>query len=319
MSVEPNDVIANASDSGVSSSETRSTVINARIDPKEDIDLYKFQADEGLEITLDVDSSDELFSGFDPILRLFDSKGNELSVSDDDSAPGEEDLTLDPYIAFNSDFTGDYYVGVGSVPESDPDSESPEDINDSDLSGGSIGNYNLEISLVDVIEGTEREDTLLGDSRNNLIKGLGGNDVLVGVKQNDNLIGGDGKDSLFGSNGDDTLIGNSGSDALVGGSGADVLQGDGGNDVLSGGEGEDIFILDKTNQGSDIVSDFEDGSDKISLQNVPSFSSLTIEHADHGFGTSISESGNTIATVTGVEPSIFSEDDFDNSILSIAE
>lgn len=91
---------------------------------------------------------------------------------------------------------------------------------------------------------------MLGGNMNDLLSGLGGNDYLFGFA---------GDDRLYGDEGDDTLIGGFG------------------NDILTGGAGKDAFRFDLVFHANnvDYITDFESGSDRISLaQSV--FSALSI-------------------------------------------
>ncbi|OYU34173.1 M10 family metallopeptidase C-terminal domain-containing protein [Novosphingobium sp. PASSN1] len=72
-------------------------------------------------------------------------------------------------------------------------------------------------------------------------------------------------DVLFGGKGADTLSGGTRDDELNGGAGNDVLVGGTGNDLLRGGLGRDTFIYDDRRFGSDTISDFAIGKDKIDL------------------------------------------------------
>ena len=78
----------------------------------------------------------------------------------------------------------------------------------------------------------------------------------------ENATGAEGDDTLVGNEADNVLLGNGGADTLSGGAGADTLDGGTGNDQLSGGVGADVFMID----GDDVVSDFEDGVDKIAFE-----------------------------------------------------
>jgi hypothetical protein len=107
------------------------------------------------------------------------------------------------------------------------------------------------LGVMNVIYGTEGDDTLYGTALNDAILGLGGNDLLIGLDGNDVLIGGPGadileggvgNDILDGGEGDDVLFGGRGDDLLCGGSGNDSLEGEAGNDELDGGEGCDTLL-----------------------------------------------------------------------------
>jgi Ca2+-binding RTX toxin-like protein len=113
----------------------------------------------------------------------------------------------------------------------------------------------------DVIDADQRVGTVFNrntvtflNDRNNNVKGLNrSNDVING------------------QGGDDRLSGLSGNDWLRGGIGDDILNGGAGNDILVGGEGQDYFVFDSGKKfatgslGSDSITDFEVGTDKIIL------------------------------------------------------
>ena len=77
-------------------------------------------------------------------------------------------------------------------------------------------------------------------------------------------------EDLIGSNFNDTLTGNSGANRLTGGAG---------NDTLTGGTGADIFAFSNAG-GSDVVMDFRNGTDKLSIS---------------GFGTSLDTAAEVIS------------------------
>lgn len=139
----------------------------------------------------------------------------------------------------------------------------------------------------DTLKGGGGNDRLFGGTGADTLRGGGGRDLLKGGDQVDLLIGGGGKDRLYGgiagdelrgggrgdlldggANGDvlygdrgfDRLFGGDGHDQLFGGSGRDRLDGGSGNDKLTGGSGADVFIY---NGGSDRITDFEAGNDRI--------------------------------------------------------
>src|SRR4029078_728254 len=95
-----------------------------------------------------------------------------------------------------------------------------------------------------------------------------GNDHIYGSKAANTLLGLDGIDTLVGLGGNDSLSGGDGTDLLLGGGGKDTLRG---GDV-TGADGDlDLFtfsaLSDSTvaKAGRDLISDFEDGVDKINL------------------------------------------------------
>ncbi len=295
MIIEPNDTIFEATVTDLSSDNPGSFFIEEFIGdnpeiffPENDVDFFEVQLDAGSTLTVDIDA-EEFGSTLDSVLRLFDSFGNELIVSDDDPAPGEEFL-LDSYLEFTADFSDTYYVGVSSYSNFDYDPF----LADSGF-GSSTGDYAIEISVSednpligtpdndliigtandDVIEGLAGRDTLRGGSGrdtinggsgNDRIFGQGGADILRGASGRDTINGGSGNDRIFGQGGADILRGASGNDLLNGGGandrifgqgGNDTLKGGNGNDFLNGGNGADLFVFDELNSSIDEIADFD--------------------------------------------------------------
>jgi len=122
----------------------------------------------------------------------------------------------------------------------------------------------------DTIYAGDGDDTVYGASGNDTIYGEDGDDSLYGGSGNDFIMGGEGDDYIEGGSGNDILEGNRGWDILKGGSGDDVLWGGGGRDTLTGGSGSDTFkfvdAIDSVRGGArDVITDFEQGIDKIDL------------------------------------------------------
>ncbi|MEG4634679.1 FG-GAP-like repeat-containing protein [Microcoleus sp. AR_TQ3_B6] len=180
------------------------------------------------------------------------------------------------------------------------------------------GDADLGSNSPQAILGTNGDDTLTGDSANN---------VLMGMRGNDALDGGLGNDTVFGGKGSDTLLGSSGDDALFAGRGADILNGDDGNDILYGGKGDDLlngglgidtliggmgadkFLL-STNSGTDTITDFEVGKDLLVLGNGLSFSQLTIAQDSGATLIRLAQTGEILASLTGVSASSISAANF---------
>lgn len=101
----------------------------------------------------------------------------------------------------------------------------------------------------------------------------GGNDMVTGSGFNDFLWGEDGDDTLIGNAGDDVLVGGAGADTLTGGLGFDVLYANAGG----GADGAvDTFVM-TASWGTDILFDFENGTDKIDMSALgTNFAALTI-------------------------------------------
>ena len=159
----------------------------------------------------------------------------------------------------------------------------------------------------EVIDGTNKKDTLVGTRAAEVIYGRGGNDrvagglgddllfgnagadVLLGDRNrilpsgknggNDLIYGGQGNDRLDGKGGDDTLYGEAGNDYILGNGGDDTISGGAGNDTLVGDDlyesiGKDTFILG--DRGEKIILDFVVEDDIIALPEAISFGQLNI-------------------------------------------
>jgi Ca2+-binding RTX toxin-like protein len=95
-----------------------------------------------------------------------------------------------------------------------------------------INNERDQLTSIENIIGSSRNDSLVGNSGNNSLNGGNGDDILNGGDGNDTLDGGDnGNDILNGGTGNDTLNGGTGNDTLNGGTGNDTLNGDTGSDT----------------------------------------------------------------------------------------
>jgi Ca2+-binding RTX toxin-like protein len=145
-------------------------------------------------------------------------------------------------------------------------------------------------------------DALYGDDAANVLMGQGGDDTLFGSGGADLMDGGTGSDTVYyfasvsqlvvnlatgsGIGGDaagdtysgienvigsnnftvgDVLTGNSTNNFINGYGGGDLINGGLGNDTLYGGVNGDTFRFSDSLFGFDVIGDWEDGSDKISL------------------------------------------------------
>ncbi|TNE38070.1 MAG: calcium-binding protein [Alphaproteobacteria bacterium] len=124
------------------------------------------------------------------------------------------------------------------------------------LGDGSVVERDHFIFGSTTVGGTEEADVISGSEGSDTISGQGGSDILYGQGGADTLYGGAGDDVIFGNDGNDHLLGEDGNDRLVGGAG---------DDLLSGGAGADEFIFYGSNIGNDVIEDFEDGVDMISV------------------------------------------------------
>ncbi len=87
-------------------------------------------------------------------------------------------------------------------------------------------------------------------------------DTLISIEL---LYGSQFDDTLIGKGGANTLTGNRGNDTLDGKGGNDTLLGRQGNDTMTGGAGADKFRYTESTFDHDTITDFEDGLDKIDL------------------------------------------------------
>ncbi|NET72265.1 MAG: calcium-binding protein [Sphaerospermopsis sp. SIO1G2] len=151
-----------------------------------------------------------------------------------------------------------------------------------------------------VLNGEGGNDTLEGSFGADTLNGGIGNDVIYGYFQTNSVDGstdggdvinaGNGNDSLFGNAGNDILNGEGGNDTLDGGDGNDSLNGGSGIDSLTGGAGSDAFQIGgsgltptasgATSVGTDIISDFISGTDRIELS-LASFTATTGSAGDN--------------------------------------
>lgn len=127
----------------------------------------------------------------------------------------------------------------------------------------------------DIIFGGQGEDTILGGNGMDIIIGEQDNDFLAGQRGTDFLFGGKGNDIIMGGMGNDVLYGNDGEDILFGGDGDDILFGGNGNGILCGGRGKDEMIGDRgrevfhytsTEEGGDIIHNFDGKNDSLSFE-----------------------------------------------------
>jgi len=149
--------------------------------------------------------------------------------------------------------------------------------------GATLGTSRGGGTARDVDVGTEGRDRLVGTANGDNISGEGGGDRIYGRGGDDFLFGGDGFDKVAGGAGDDFALGGEGGDELRGGAGVDELYGQrgddelwagGGDDLLAGGEGADRltggggadeFRLAERDGARDVVLDFQQGFDVLTV------------------------------------------------------
>ena len=161
MVLEPNNLISEASDSGVSYDGETSVTFSSSIDTISDIDLYRFELEQGQGITLDIDTVNltQDSTKFDSYLRVFDANGNELS-SNDDSFGQLEASNLDSYLGFIANATGQYYVGVSDTANREYNPIQIEDLSLLEDDNFAPGNYDLSLNIVPVESDTDPDNTI---------------------------------------------------------------------------------------------------------------------------------------------------------------
>jgi Ca2+-binding RTX toxin-like protein len=104
-------------------------------------------------------------------------------------------------------------------------------------------NITLSVNdVVDVIVGTNGNETLVGGSGQDIIYAGAGDDIIYAVGGNDTVYAGAGSDTIYAGEGNDTVYGSTGDDVIYGGNGIDVLYGEGGNDQINAGA-DNYFII----------------------------------------------------------------------------
>ena len=128
-------------DDQISEAPQLGTITSARtrtgsVSPGTDVDMLGFDVAAAGAVQFDVDSN------FDSYLRLFDSRGRELTRNDDAAAPGETG-GLDAYLRYNFAGGGRYYVGVSGYGNSSYDA-----VTGAGDGTGRTGDYSLIITPV---------------------------------------------------------------------------------------------------------------------------------------------------------------------------
>ena len=134
------------------------------------------------------------------------------------------------------------------------------------LNTGTLGGRTLLGGGTDQFDGTGGvQGIVYGGAGADTIRGGAGDDVLNGDAGADVLRGNAGDDVMGGGADADVLYGGLGEDSLTGGTGLDTLRGGDGDDRLTGGTLADTFVFSR-GQGTDRVTDFLNGTDKLDLR-----------------------------------------------------
>jgi Ca2+-binding RTX toxin-like protein len=139
------------------------------------------------------------------------------------------------------------------------------------------------------------------------ILGTAGSDRLNGTAKNDRIEGLNGNDRIAGLGGNDLLLGGNGADQITGGAGSDRLLGGTGNNRLTGNQGRDLFVLE-SGTGQSLITDFENGRDRLGLSLSLSFRKLDI--SQRGNSTVIRNGNDTLAILRGEQASQITAADF---------
>lgn len=195
---------------------------------------------------------------------------SQLLANDSDPDDGDS-LSID-----SVDTTGT----LGSV-IFDPDTQTLRYVADNDafdaLAPGAtlVDHFTYTVTDEDGLTSTATVDvTVTGIADGISVSGGNGNDSISGTGGEDSLSGGNGGDTLNGLGGHDVLLGGNGADVLDGGDGNDLLAGGNGNDTMTGGAGADSFRFGRGG-GSDVVTDYEVGTDQLLFEDGIGIASAT--------------------------------------------
>ena len=159
--------------------------------------------------------------------------------------------------------------------------------------------YTVDVAYTDA-DGVEQTEAL--PDVENLIGSAHG-DILAGDRRDNVLDGGPGDDTLYGGpgGGNDVMSGGTGSDRLFGGQGADTLKGGPGDDSLAGGPGADVFVFGP-GDGTDTVTDFSSGTDKVDLSGfeIESIDNVTMTIGDDGVALDLADIGGGSILLAGL-------------------
>jgi Ca2+-binding RTX toxin-like protein len=136
----------------------------------------------------------------------------------------------------------------------------------------------------------------------------------IGTTEKLEVNGQGGDDKITASDGLKGLIklkldGGAGDDVITGGDGNDWIAGGKGYDTLTGGKGYDTFVFEK---GKDVITDFEDGKDKIVIEGydwIDSYADIKDRIEDHGDYVEI-DLGKHELKCEGASEDWFSKEDF---------
>ncbi|WP_028312012.1 beta strand repeat-containing protein [Derxia gummosa] len=229
--------------------------------------------------TLDGGSGDDTLQGDDGYDTLIGGDGIDLA-----SYAGEATGVRVNLLAGNVGRTGNNYaedrlVGIEGAIGTDQADRFTGDAGDNLFFGGAGNDVLVGGAGNDVLNGGSGDDSLSGGAgldvasytlasgaisinlSTGIVSGADGEDALLSIE---GVSGSGFADRITGSSAANLLMGNNGNDTISAGAGADTLVGGAGNDSLTGGSGADVFVFDSAT-GSDRVTDFSSGGDKLSF------------------------------------------------------
>ena len=226
----------------------------------------------------------------------FDSLGDQVGTNENPIDP-----LLSP-LQDNGGSTQTYglFAGSPAIDAGDPDFEPPPEFDQRGagfprvVDGDGDGIATVDIGAFELI---------------NIIDGTSGNDSLVGTPGSDRILGFDGNDLLIGRNSDDSLLGGDGRDVLVGETGDDFLDGGADNDNLIGSSGTDRFVL-RQGDGRDTIFDYLDGTDSFLLDDGLAFEDLVITQGVGQSLISVTDTNEELVVLFGVNASDIGVEDF---------
>ncbi|MEZ0307425.1 MAG: calcium-binding protein [Ramlibacter sp.] len=167
------------------------------------------------------------------------------------------------------------------------------------------------------INGLGGDDTITTGSGNNTVTTVGGNDSITTGGGNDMVFAGDGNNTVDAGDGTNQVATGTGNDTITTGSGNDAIGSGAGNDIIRSGAGADLVVSGSGGDsidlgvdsvmdtvvfegsalfnGSDVVTGFTTGVDKIDVALMTSDSSTTTVS-----GNLTVEAGNVYFLATGL-------------------
>ena len=147
LPVDPDDTLSDATVLGSISSIAK--VVDDKIAPDIDVDMYRFTVTAGEVVDFDIDTTLNGAGGLGSYLRLFNGQGQQLAFNNDAVAPGENVIGFDAYLRYTFATSGSYYIGVSNATNTQYNPSTGA----GDTAGGpySIGDYQLIVQTAPVV------------------------------------------------------------------------------------------------------------------------------------------------------------------------